>query len=101
MEAVSHYGARVNPTHRLQALAVRAVLALPERAQRVLAGRPVVREGQILATETQLLLRLQRIARLPAVESLPVAEGRAALLEQSALVGGAQPVGSVRDLTVA
>lgn len=98
---MSHYGARVNPTHRLQALAVRAALALPESAQRVLAGRPVVREGQTLATETQLLLRLQRIARLPAVESLPVAEGRAALLEQSALVGGAQQVGSVRDLTVA
>ena len=36
------------------------LLALPERVQRLLAGRPVVRDGQTLATETQLTLKLQK-----------------------------------------
>jgi acetyl esterase len=85
---------------RLEALALRGALALPERVQRVLAGRPVVREGQTLATETQLLLRMQQLARLPAVEKLPVVEGRDALLEQAGMAGGRQPCGSVRDLRV-
>jgi acetyl esterase len=91
----------VSLQQRLEALTLRGALALPERLQRVLAGRPVVREGQTLAPETQLMLRLQKAARLPAVEELPVPEGRVALLHQSRLVGGVQPVGSVQDLSVA
>jgi acetyl esterase len=85
----------------VEALTAKSLLALPERIQRRLAGRPVVLDGQPLATETQLLLRLQRVAREPAVESLPIPEGRRALLKQSVLVGGKQPVGKVRDETVA
>ena len=78
------------------------MMALPPRVQRALAGRPVVRDGQTLAVDTQLMLRLQRVARKPAVEALPtIAEGRAALLDQAVLAGGTQPIGSVRDLTVA
>ena len=46
------------------------------------------------------MLRLQKLAREPGPETLPVAEGRRAVLHQSALVGGAQPVGAVRDLPV-
>ncbi|UUZ57617.1 alpha/beta hydrolase [Nocardioides sp. B-3] len=81
----------------VEALTAKSLLALPERIQRRLAGRPVVLDGQTLATETQLLLRLQRVAREPAVESLPIPEGRTALLKQSLPVGGTQPVGRVRD----
>lgn len=91
----------MNIAQRVKGLAVSAALALPELVQRVLAGRPVVLDGQRLDTETQLLLRLQTLAREPAVEGLPMPAGRRALLEQSRLVGGNQPIGAVRDEVVA
>ena len=75
-------------------------LGLPEPVQRALAGRRVVRDGQTLATDTQLMLRLQRVVREPAAETLPIPDGRRAILRQSALVGGDQPIGAVRDLPV-
>lgn len=86
---------------RLETLTLGTVLALPERIQRVLAGRPVVLDGQTLATETQLMLRLQRLVREPAAETLPISQGRRALNRQSMLVGGSQPIGRVRDEVIA
>ncbi len=86
---------------RLEALTLQAALALPERVQRVLAGRSVVLDGKTLDTETQLMLRLQRVVREPAVESLPIPQGRLALNRQSVLVGGSQPIGRVREDVVA
>ncbi|WP_246142461.1 alpha/beta hydrolase [Nocardioides rubriscoriae] len=85
---------------RAEAALLRATMALPEPVQRRLAGRPVVLDGQTLATETQLMLRLQRAARIPGAETLPLAEGRAAIEHQASMTGGTQPIGSVRDLTV-
>ena len=79
---------------------LRAAMALPERVQRVLAGRRLTVDGQTLATDTQLMLRLQRVAREPAFESLPIREGRVALVRQTAIAGGAQSIGAVRDLPV-
>ncbi len=79
---------------------LRSALSLPETTQRRLAGPPVVLDGQTLAVETQLLLRLQRLARLPGAETLPIDEGRAAILHQSQIAGGRLPVGEVRDLAV-
>ena len=90
----------VGPIQSLEKRVVKAVLGLPEPVQRVLAGRPVVRDGQTLAVDTQLMLRLQKLVREPAPETLPMAEGRTAVLRQSALVGGDQPIGAVRDLPV-
>jgi acetyl esterase len=84
----------------VEAAAVRGALALPGRVQRLLAGRPVVRDGQTLSAETQLLLRLDRITGVPAVESLPWGEARRELDRQAAVVGGRQPIGAVRDLEV-
>lgn len=86
---------------RLEALTLGAALALPAGIQRVLAGPPVVLDGQTLAVETQLMLRLQQLAREPAVETLPIPEGRHALNRQAVLVGGSQPIGLVRDETIA
>ncbi|MCW2835260.1 MAG: Alpha/beta hydrolase fold-3 domain protein [Nocardioides sp.] len=91
----------VSIVDRLQGLTVAGALALPERMQRLLAGPPVEIDGQRLATETQLLLRLQRVAREPAIESLPIPEGRLAVLKQSAIVGGRQPIGAVHEVIVA
>jgi acetyl esterase len=82
-------------------LALRTAMALPPRAQRMLAGRPVVTDGLALATDLQLMLRLQRLAREAGAESLPMAEGRRALVHHAGLTGGVQPIGSVKDLDVA
>jgi len=85
---------------RLKALTLRAALGLPEGAQRRLAGRRVTLDGQTLATDTQLMLRLEKLVREPTTESLPVAEGRRLLVKHTAIAGGAQPIGAVRDLPV-
>ena len=86
--------------HRLQLLALHGLLALPEGVQRRLAGKPIVRDGQTLATDTQLMLRLQRLAREPGPETLPIPEGREAMLHHSSMTGGEQSIGEVRDLLV-
>ncbi|HEU4566490.1 MAG TPA: alpha/beta hydrolase [Marmoricola sp.] len=75
-------------------------LNLPVGVQRLLAGRPVVRDDQTLAPETQMLLRLMRIAGDPGVEKLPLDKARVHLREHAALVGGRQRIGATRDLTV-
>ena len=92
-------------TERLKALletwGLRAAMGLPERLQRLLGGRAVVRDGQTLAADTQLMLRMQRLVREPGAETLPIPAGRAAILRHAGMTGGRQPVGAVRDLTVA
>ena len=85
----------------LEALSLRAALALPQPVQRLLGGRPVVRDGQTLAADTQLMLRMQRLVREPGAETLPIPQGRTAILRQAAMTGGRQPIGAVRDLAVA
>ncbi|MDQ0990813.1 alpha/beta hydrolase [Streptomyces sp. V3I7] len=47
---------------RVQAAAVRAAFALPRPLRRLIAGAPVRRDGQELALDAQLLLRLMRAA---------------------------------------
>ncbi len=84
---------------RAEALSFRAVMALPERIQRRLAGAPVVLDHQTLAVESQLMLRLLALSRKPA-ETLPIDEGRAEIHHQSAIAGGSLPIGEVRDLRV-
>jgi acetyl esterase len=88
-------------SERVKTWGLRGALALPERAQRLLGGRPVVRDGQTLATDTQLMLRMQRLAREPGAETLPIPDGRRAILRHSAMTAGTQPVGGVGALTVA
>jgi acetyl esterase len=82
----------------VEAAVFRAVMSLPPGVQRRLAGRPVERDGLVLAPETQLVLRLQRLAREPDVATLPVPEGRRAVRRHAALVGGELPVGSVEPV---
>ena len=85
---------------RAKTLTLKAALALPEKVQRALAGPRVTLDGQTLATDTQLMLRLEKVAREPEVVSLPVPAGRRALLLQTMMAGGDQPIGAVRDLPV-
>jgi len=77
--------------------ALLAVMALPAPVKRALAGRPVVLDGQTLDTETQLVLRLQRLLRERGAEELPVETGREVLDRQCRIVGGDQPIGSAGE----
>jgi acetyl esterase len=86
---------------RAKTLALRGLLGLPAPAQRVLAGRPVVVDGQTLAVDTQLMLRLERVVREPSTEDLPLDAGRRLLFQHTQIAGGTQPIGEVRDLVVA
>ena len=86
---------------RLERAALKAAMSLPEASQRALAGRPVRIDGSTLATDVQLMLRMQRLARLPGAEELPLAEGREVLRTTTAHTAGDQPIGSVRALLVA
>ncbi len=85
----------------LQAGIVSAVLALPAAVQKRLAGRPIVLDGLTLDTQVQMLLRLQRLARVPVPDTVGPVAGRPLLDDQAAVMGGDQPVGVVIDRTVA
>lgn len=89
-------GAAVATAAQTEATVFATAMNLPEPVQRRLAGRPVRIDGQTLATDTQLMLRLAAIAG-PAAETLPIEKGRIAILRQSRLAGGVQPVGEVSD----
>lgn len=84
-----------------ETIALRSLLGLPEPVQRVLGGRPVVLDGQQLAPDLQLMLRLQQLARRGELGTEEIADGRAAMRANAMLVGGDQPIGAVRELTVA
>jgi acetyl esterase len=84
----------------LEAGVFRALLGLPPRLVRRLAGRPVVRDGQQLDAETQWLLRLQRLTRDPGLSGTDVPAIRKAARRSTRLAGGRQPVGETLDLEV-
>ncbi|GGO79221.1 alpha/beta hydrolase [Nocardioides deserti] len=82
----------------VEVAALRALMGLPAPVQRVLAGPPLERDGQTLAVDLQLMLRIQQLTGEPAIESLEVELGRQAAVRQTGLTAGRQRVGSVRDL---
>ena len=84
----------------LEAGVFRALLGLPPRLVRRLAGRPVVLDGQLLDAETQWLLRLQRLTRDPGLSGSDVSAIRQAARRSTRLAGGRQPVGETLDLEV-
>ncbi|RNL77515.1 alpha/beta hydrolase [Nocardioides marmorisolisilvae] len=84
-----------------ETLVLRAALGLPERVQRALLRRPVVIDGQTLAAETQMMLKLQALTKQPGLGMLPdLQANREQVITQGGMVGGKQPIGAVRDLTV-
>lgn len=85
----------------VETLAARAVMGLPERVQRALLRRPVEIDGQTLATELQLMLKLQQLTKQPGLAMLPdVADARALVVQQGQMVAGRQSIGALRELTV-
>ncbi|MFF2744714.1 alpha/beta hydrolase [Kitasatospora sp. NPDC058048] len=80
----------IPPPVRIQAAVVRAAYALPEGLRRAIAGRPVVRDGQTLALDAQLMLKLQRLSKAALVMPGGVGSSRAAMEHARHLVGGPQ-----------
>ena len=91
----------MHPRTRLERLGLYAAMALPDAVQRRLAGKPVTLDGNTLAADLQLMLRMRELARIPSAESLPVPQGRRVVAENTAHTAGDQPIGSVRSLRVA
>ncbi|WP_045692809.1 alpha/beta hydrolase [Streptomyces rubellomurinus] len=85
---------------RVQARALRAVYALPAGVRRVLAGAPVVRDGQELALDAQLMLRLQRLAGSALVLPGGVGPSRVAMDLSRHLVGGPTLPVAVREVAI-
>lgn len=82
------------------ALFVRAMSLNPALTRR-LAGPALVVDGAELSAQTQLMLKLQRLARKRGAEAMPtIAQGRLALLQQAVLAGGRPDVGRVEERTV-
>jgi acetyl esterase len=79
----------------------RAAMSLPPSAVQRLAGRPQSLDGNTLSSYTQLVLRLQKLARERGAETLPLPQGREAIRRQTRMTGGLQPIGRVQDVTVA
>ncbi|PRX44754.1 acetyl esterase [Prauserella shujinwangii] len=78
---------------RVQAAAAQLLYALPRPVRRAIAGRPIRIDGQELALDAQLLLRMQQLSGTALVGS-SVEASRAALDESRHLVSGRpiQPV---------
>lgn len=91
----------MNVRTTVETTALRTLMGLPEKVQRVLAGRPLVLDGQTLAADLQLMLRLQHVARRGDLGAADITAGREAMRANAAIAGGNQPIGAVRELIVA
>jgi len=79
---------------------MRLAVRLPAPLHRLVAGAPIVIEGQQLAPDIQMMLRLQRLSGRTPPEQRDWVAGRLELALQSRTVGGHQPIGAVRDITI-
>jgi len=90
----------VNLRSLVEGAALRGLIALPAPVQRALSGGVTVVDGQTLAPDVQLLIRVQNLARRETEEeSIEVV--RASMKRDAAVVGGTQPIGATREITVA
>lgn len=71
---------------RIEGALARTTLNLPAALLRILAGRPIVRDGQTLDVQTQTLLRLQRLRGNAALGGRAVSEERAMMDAQAGLL---------------
>jgi len=90
------------PPAVVEAAAVRALLALPEGIQRRLGGAPIEIDGQRLAADMQMLVRLREISPNAPYDTLAVSDARIALDRDAAGVRGSLVrVSEVRPVDVA
>lgn len=92
----------VAPLHHLaEKTAFQTAMNLPPNLQRRLVGPPVRLDGNELAVDTQVMLKLSALAGERDPSTVPISQGRAVLRRQTVVGGGSQPIGAVRPLTVA
>jgi len=89
----------LRPADRVRAALGRAISVLPVAAQRRLAGRPVVLDGQTLAPDMQLVLAALG-KEDPLLSSSPGQLRYEQRVAAMVAAGAPVPVGAVRDLTV-
>ncbi len=87
------------PPARVQSVAARGLLSLPDVLLRALAGGAVTRDGQRLDVEVQLALRLLALAGAPELQTLSVTEARAKVSDDARAFAGAK-LGAVRVVEV-
>jgi acetyl esterase/lipase len=91
----------LSPRDRIAGELVRFLCGRSPRFQRLVAGRPVVIDGQQLETEIQLLLKLTALSPEPELTTLSPSESRVELHRLAlALEGPKVPVGRVESLEV-
>ncbi|TNC22905.1 alpha/beta hydrolase [Amycolatopsis alkalitolerans] len=85
---------------RIEAAGAQLIFALPRPLRRLVAGKPIRLDGQELALDAQLLLRLQQLSGVSMAKESPQL-ARATLAQSSHLVSG-RPIGPVatRELTI-
>ncbi|WP_319453905.1 MULTISPECIES: alpha/beta hydrolase [unclassified Mycobacterium] len=79
---------------------VRRLVNLPAPVKRMLAGRPIVVDGQTLDVNTQIGLRLMHLAGTGNFDSIPIEKARAQLSAEAWIFGDELPIGSVEDITI-
>jgi len=80
--------------------AVRALGALPSPVKRLLAGSPIVVDGQQLNVEAQVGMRLLNLTVGETFETLPLVKGRAQIDDEAWVFGFEHPVATVEDITI-
>lgn len=85
---------------RATRVAARALFSLPRPVHRLLAGRPIVIDGQELDVEAQLGTRLLKLTVGKTFEELPLEEGRAQIESETYAFGDELPLETVRDLRI-
>jgi acetyl esterase len=86
---------------QVQGRLLQALSHLPESVVQRIAGRPIIRDGMRLAPEAHLLLTLMRVTRETPWDELPVDKARRNLDRTSVALALGQPIGAVRNFTVA
>jgi acetyl esterase len=84
---------------RMQASAAQLLFWLPKPVRRLIAGKPLRLDGQELALDAQLLLRLQKLSGAELVNGT-VEQARIALAASNGLVSG-KPVEAISTLEIA
>jgi acetyl esterase/lipase len=101
-ESSSDARPKLTPRERIEVRIGRIMAALPPKAQVKLSGKPpVVRDGQTLAPDIQLMLTLMERQGNPPIETLPPPAAREAVLHQSQAFAGPEiEVKEVHDIEV-
>jgi len=90
----------VNLRSSIEGLGLRALTAIPAPVARTLTGGPTVLDGQTLAADLQIMLKVQGLLRREDPDA-PIEQVRRSMRADAEMAGGHQPIGEVRDISIA